>query len=287
MSRMVSPYRSTLRLELVAAVLAAVGQEVKAQPPDIQLVRVDGMSFDTGSCYGGQRLHITGSGFATNFHDSTNIVTLGSDSIGWSACDVVQGACTVDCGSQSRIVCDTPEFHPDQSLQPLNLKVGVQKASTVEHELSRSFTCVQPEHSALAPTVLGVTPRHASANWAVNITGSRFGSNIKDYRTVFIGSGRPPSGGNIQGSQGENRTVPGGATHAICRPQSLNRGVRPGEEKQVHTQVVMQEDYSTLEIWEDFFRCELGDFPAGSYTASIHLPYGLAWANPNSPGAFS
>eukprot|EP01052_Picozoa_sp_SAG31_P047014 SAG31_NODE_9228_length_1313_cov_0.916804_1_plen_269_part_00 len=199
----------------------------------------------------------------------------------------MQGACTVDCGSQSRIVCDTPKFQTGQSWAPLNLKVGVQKASTDEHELPTSFTCVQPQHSALAPTVLGVTPRHASANWAVNITGSRFGSNIKDYRTVFIGSGRPPSGGNIQGSQGENRTVPGSATHAICRPQSLNRGVKPGEEKQVHTQVVMQEDYSTLGIWEDFFRCELGDFPAGSYTTSVHLPYGLAWANPNSPGAFS
>lgn len=281
--------RSVGSLPLLAAVLAAAQQGVVAPRPqdiDIPIVNVQGVSFDKGSCNGGQRLATTGSGFATNFHDSSNVVSLGSDALGWRECDVVQGACTVDCGSATRIVCDTPKFPDVHTAKTLSLKVAVQKASADTHTLTNAFTCDSPVHSTLTPTVLGVAPRHVSANWAVNITGSRFGSNIKDYRVTYIGTGRPPSGGNVNGAASALNTTQ--AKHAICRPQSLNRGVKPGEEKQVHTQVVMQEDYSTLEIWEDFFRCELGDFAAGSYTVSVHLPYGLAWDNAQiSAGLFS
>ena len=88
---------------------------------------------------------------------------------------------------------------------------------------------------------------------------------------VYVGTGRPPSGGNIAKEQNDET-----ASHAVCRPQSLNRGVAPGEEKQVHTAVVMQEDFSTLAIWEDFFRCELGDFAVQLVVmASLAPPYSL------------
>ena len=245
------------------------------------LVTLDSVSTESGTCNGGQRLQVFGSGFATNHHDAENLVEIGSDAEGWRECDVIQGACTVDCGSASKIVCDTKEF-PQRSMwqKKLDVKVTVAKGSTPSVAIQTAkFTCTTPEDSAESPTVLGVAPRHVSANWAVNITGSRFGSNIKDYRVVYVGEGRPPSGGNVD--TGEV------VTHAICRPQSLNRGVKPGEEKQVHTQVVMQEDYSTLEIWEDFFRCELGDFSAGSYTVSVHVQHGLAWSNPVATGLYS
>ena len=77
--------RSVGSLPLLAAVLAAAQQGVVAPRPqdiDIPIVNVQGVSFDKGSCNGGQRLATTGSGFATNFHDSSNVVSLGSDALG-------------------------------------------------------------------------------------------------------------------------------------------------------------------------------------------------------------
>ena len=56
---------------------------------------------------GGARVHIIGEGFATDIFDGSNAVAIGSDAKGWVACDVIEGACTVDCGGPRKIVCDT------------------------------------------------------------------------------------------------------------------------------------------------------------------------------------
>ena len=40
-------------------------------------------------------------------------VWLGKDGYGWSKCHVIEGACSVDCGSMRRIVCETSAFVPD------------------------------------------------------------------------------------------------------------------------------------------------------------------------------
>ena len=36
-----------------------------------------------------------------------------------------------------------------------------------------------------------------------------------------------------------------------------------------------------------FYRCELGDFEAGSYNVSVQLPMGLAWSNPVDTGLYA
>ena len=56
----------------------------------------------TGTSNGGTRLHVEGYGFATEFFDGSNSV-----GVGGVTCDVIEGACTVDCGGPRRIVCDT------------------------------------------------------------------------------------------------------------------------------------------------------------------------------------
>lgn len=39
-------------------------------------------------------------------------VWIGKEGYGWSTCEVIEGACSVDCGSMYRIVCDTTAFVP-------------------------------------------------------------------------------------------------------------------------------------------------------------------------------
>ena len=97
---------------------------------------------------------------------------------------------------------------------------------------------------------------------------------------VYVGAGTPPIGGNIDTGTTN--------VHAVCRPQALNRGAREDEENPAeHRQPVMAEDFEPLPITPDFYRCQLGDFEAGSYNVSVQLPMGLAWANPVDTGLFS
>ena len=226
-----------------------------------------------------------GKGFTTNFHEELNVVAIGTDTLGWTACDVIQGACTVDCGSTFKVVCDTQPFPVQAAGQALSVKASVMRSGieVFHSELRGVFTCDAVSNTVTTPTLVGVSPRHVSVNWAVNLSGSSFGSDIKEYRVVYVGEGRPPSGGNLAADMGVGSGGENAVTHALCRPQALNRGMNKGFEKQVHTQVVMQEDYQPLSITKDFFRCEMGDFAAGSYNVSVHVAKGLAWANPSVP----
>ena len=168
---------------LRAALLAQSTPEPEPQPPTISDI-----SFSSGSPLGAQRLGITGSGFTTNFHDGANTVEIGNDSIGWTECHVVEGACTVDCGSANRVVCDTepvPESWAgggelaDVDTGPLEVKVSVCRegcdgASPQTQEVRAGpfeFTAARDSHTN--PTLLGVHPRQLSADAALSLSGSR------------------------------------------------------------------------------------------------------------------
>ena len=71
----------------------------------------------------------------------------------------------------------------------------------------------------------------------------------------------PPIGGNIDTG---TTTI-----HAVCRPQALNRAADPDLPPGERRQPVMAEDFEPLPITPDFFRCQLGDFEAGSYNVSV------------------
>ena len=70
-------------------------------------------------------------------------------------------------------------------------------------------------------------------------------------------------------------------------PPPLNRGALPGDDTEEKTLVVQAEDFNPLPITPDFYRCELGDFEAGSYNVSVQLPMGLAWSNPVDTGLYA
>ena len=289
---------------LLAALCAAGVSAQLAPEPEPVGPTIHDVTFESGSPLGSQRLALTGSGFTTNFHSGGNQVEIGSSAKGWTACEVVEGACTVDCGSASRIVCDTDQVPSDWysgdladvATGPLDIKVTVcydlcgSTAPETKDITAGPFEFTPARHSHLNPTLLGVSPRQIPANSGLSLTGSRFGNTIKDYRVVYVGSGRPPIGGNIDVNP-DMSMAPGRAggtsnVHAMCRPQSLNRAA-PEDETGERRQPVMAEDFEPLPITPDFYRCELGDFEAGSYNVSVQLPRGLAWANPVDVGLFS
>ena len=69
-------------------------------------VAVNSISPAVGTILGGQRLHVDGSGFNLEFFEGSNVVTLISEKGVERNCVVLEGACTVDCGSSKRIVCE-------------------------------------------------------------------------------------------------------------------------------------------------------------------------------------
>ena len=162
---------------------------------------IERVSASEGSALGGQRLSIHGVGFTTNFHKGRNSVRIGTDEAGWTDCTVVEGACTVDCGSATRLVCDTQSARlgaPDASniqrgasSQWLDLVINSSALPSGSQSLvkKRAFRFTSPRNSARNPTLLGVQPLAVGTGEALSMMGSRFGSNIKEYGTVYIGRG--------------------------------------------------------------------------------------------------
>ena len=52
-------------------------------------------------------------------------MTVGTAALGYVNCDVIEGACTVDCGSAWRIVCDTGEWIEDTDDGALDVVVTI------------------------------------------------------------------------------------------------------------------------------------------------------------------
>ena len=229
---------------------------------------VDSVSPSFGTTLGGTRLSIAGEGFATEFFDGSNSVKIGTDSSGYVDCDVIEGACTVDCGSAYRIVCDTGEWTSDSSTGWLNVVVTIDESTEEFEVVCSNCFAYKATSDASSPRLTSITPRHAGANEVLLVHGDNFGSAIDDYTNIYVGAGRPPQGGNIDTGSTN--------THAVCRPDALNFAVDDvtGELPPSNTLPVMAEDAiigHDTPILEDVIQCALGDFMAGSYNLSAFL----------------
>ena len=106
---------------------------------------VDSITPSCGTALGGTRLSIVGEGFATDLFDGSNAVWIGDDSDGWVACDVIEGACTVDCGGPNRIVCDTREWiDVDSNSGWLDVKVRTLAPSPTNIVCRLTLGCARP-----------------------------------------------------------------------------------------------------------------------------------------------
>ena len=86
--------------------------------------RIDSVSPNYGTTEGGTHVTIKGTGFATEFFSGSNYVLIGSGST-WVTCDVIEGACTVDCGGDKKIVCDTGAWTNDWNSGWLDVQVEI------------------------------------------------------------------------------------------------------------------------------------------------------------------
>ena len=51
--------------------------------------------------------------------------------------------------------------------------------------------------SVYSPSLTAVSPRAASSEEALTLTGKNLGYWMQDYRLVYVGTGRAPQGGNV------------------------------------------------------------------------------------------
>ena len=84
----------------------------KAAKPDPTFVDsdeyyLDDVYPDRGTKGGETRLTLKGGGFNVNFFTGGNYVYIGRDDEEWVPCDVIEGACSVECGGPHTLVCDT------------------------------------------------------------------------------------------------------------------------------------------------------------------------------------
>lgn len=120
------------------------------------------------------------------------------------------------------------------------------------------------------PMLTGVTPHAASSEEPVTLTGSNLGFWIQDYQMVYVGTGRPPQGGNIVTPHSDPQLE---ATHVQCTPEDLNGAKNPSDSnlKTAPTGPVMKEDRNADPIKDNTFTCALNPFMAGSYNVSLYM----------------
>ena len=125
---------------------------------------IDSVTPYWGSANGGTRLHIDGTGFATEFFSGKNKVMIGDDNSGWVACDVVEGACTVDCGGDKRIVCDTRAWTSDTTAGWFDVWVQVDDTiSTYDLIKTNCYHFLSSTWNSGVPRLTHIYPRHAAA----------------------------------------------------------------------------------------------------------------------------
>ena len=216
---------------------------------------------------GGARVHIIGEGFATDIFDGSNAVAIGSDAKGWVACDVIEGACTVDCGGPRKIVCDTGAWVSDASDSWLDVRVTIDESVQTYEAVCSGCFAYKATSESRSPVLESITPRHQGAGGVLLVRGANFGEAVEDYYNIYVGVGRPPQGGNID--TGDTNT------HAVCRPDDLNLAVDlVTGELDGASLPVMAEDAVVghgAPILADAVYCALGDFAAGSYNLSAFL----------------
>ena len=290
-----------------AGTAAAAGAELRAAadgPPSLEAAAAAGRKLaaslsvtkiepNEGSKLGRTRITITGTGFSTNFIDGGNKVTIGRLLNGeWVGgdCEVLEGACTVECGSDTKIFCDTPAWDPahgvgrgtgwvrDQDSFRLNIYTDCAKgltgcAKTLQWSERGGFFY---QRDQLTPTVRSIHPRYIHAGAVVRMAGSNWGEYIRAYRHgVYIGRGRPPMAGNIvtQEAGSAEKT----STQALCRPEDLNLAANPSTgEVDMASEPVLMETRTPAPIAKDRFRCRVGDFGAGSYYINVVHTKGLS-----------
>lgn len=151
---------------------------------------------------------------------------IGSDDSEWVTCDVIEGACSVQCGGPNTLICDTREWtytNPRTVSGWLDVKVMVEivgddgAAETTEMVITSAFYYYAISDYR-TPMLVGVEPHAVSSEGALQLTGVNFGYWLQDYRTVYVGSGAPPQGGNVKTTTSNVQTE---ATHATCRPEEV------------------------------------------------------------------
>ena len=212
------------RIIILALKLGVAGAQSPVLSTNSIPVRLKSVEPTSGSSLGGTRLSIEGSGFTTDFFAAFNEVQIGRGDT-WVVCDVIEGACTVDCGGPKRIVCDTGPWVREFEDITLDLKVKVTRdLDVMKASLTNAFTYKMTTHGT-HPMLTAVTPSAVSANGVLDIKGHAFGASIKDYLSIYLGVGRAPQGGNIQPQEGVMTSTDTGfkrTSHAQCRTEDLN-----------------------------------------------------------------
>ena len=218
-------------------------------------------------------------GFNVNFFTAGNYVYIGDDK-NQVQCDVIEGACSVQCGGPNTLVCDTGEWtfedSPRVSSGWLDVTVQIEvfanagAGEMVTLVLKEAFYYYGLGETPYVPMITGLTPHAASSEEPITLTGTNLGYWIQDYRLVYVGTGRAPQGGNVNNGQISTDSL---TTHALCRPEELNTVHNPSEPDLEATSdsPVMKEDFNPDPISENVFSCALGDFEAGSYNVSIYM----------------
>ena len=154
---------------LAVSILALLGLSRGALFDEL-VPAIDTVTPSYGCELGGTRLSITGRGFTTDFFAATNEVFIGTN-FGQSsessvACDVIEGACSVDCGSSKRIVCDTRAWPSGGATGWLDMKVQVTRDRDVYSATRTQVFAYRGRTDALCPAVTSLSVSAATAGQA-------------------------------------------------------------------------------------------------------------------------
>lgn len=147
-----------------------------------------------GTRAGGSRVTLRGAGFRTNFVSSGNHVFIGSDSTEWQRCDVIEAVCSVQCSGPNTLICDTRPWTHGPPLSDsgwLDVKVMIESynedgaGDMITLRLSQVYYYYGIANR-YTPMLLSVTPRAASSEEALTITGTNIGYWMQVFSLLLL-----------------------------------------------------------------------------------------------------
>ncbi|KAK3274579.1 hypothetical protein CYMTET_17247 [Cymbomonas tetramitiformis] len=162
-----------------------------------------------GSTAGGTLLSISGAGFSTIATSGGNSILL-VDPSGIEepiACEPVDGACTVDCPTSVKAMCETPAHEHSDTYYEIHVTVDSQYQAEVRSGESRPTfrwrSSATSSISQLQPT--------SGEGGVLKLKGSNLGNQIASFKRVWIGRGgyKSGSGANSAGTCSAGEAGPG------------------------------------------------------------------------------
>ncbi|KAK3247830.1 hypothetical protein CYMTET_42677 [Cymbomonas tetramitiformis] len=228
-----------------------------------------------GSTEGGTYLTISGTGFTSiGVQGGTDVFLVDPDGVEENiVCIPLGGACTVDCPTTEKAMCETPpHVHSDKYYA---IYVTVDGVTDVPVAGGRDRPTFRFRSSATA-VLSELLPTSGAEGGQLRLKGTSFGSKIGSFQRVWIGRGGYKSGTGSQSAGKCEAGAPGGGGEGMGLEGLMSQEPGGVNVREAFTEGNITD---TSVLWdEDVYKCAVFPNTGGSYNVTVKLSSKLSAA---------